>query len=136
MINTWCLSECVSRILIGYSNKNPNKVVNPQAVSCFAYREYNGRKFYYPVVGIKAVKRNSNYDGHYEEYLEVVVSKHSYCQNPKGISTPITGADLISFEIKEGRIYDTHWLCPEFGSTLWRNLDMCEDCIMLFNIRD
>lgn len=115
-------SNIVKWALDDHSNKYPNKLVNPQSISCFVLDEVNGRMIYYPVVGLAKTERDIQvYNGEtgLHTYQDITIDKYSFCQNPVGIKTPISAADLLRFEEKLGQIDYYRWFCPQLDTRLY-----------------
>lgn len=106
---TYSITDCVLSVLDVFSNNYPNKLVNPDLISCFVVKSRNKKVYYYPVISIKAI---TNMYGEHAE-MEVNINPYLFCRNPIGIKTKITGTDFIHLdkEIKDKNYIIDNWSC-------------------------
>ena len=121
------LCDIVDAVLRYYSDKYPNKIVNPRQLSCFVVKQVGDKYYYYPVNSI--IKRDEiryRLDGpdYYEHMADFNIDLYSYCQDPSGIQTSVTGSGILRFEERNCKVYEPNWYCPQIARhiyPIWRN---------------
>ena len=128
------LSDYVSRVLNAFSDNYPNKVVNPRMISCFVLQQKEGRKFFFPVQSVSMVKKSNGRSGDLCRWAALNVDSYSFCQNPIGVRSTITAADILDFENEVGKIDYYTWCCPQLDKdvcTLYNDASESELCSLL-----
>ena len=104
------LSPYIARVIELFSDKYPAKIVSPFLLSCFVVDTSSGKARYYPITRLQIINAP-----HSLPKLEVHIDTYSYCQNPIGVKTLITGLDILSYIQRTSEIDEGYLYCPELG---------------------
>ncbi len=125
MRRTFPLGEWVHAALLIYSREHPNELVKPELFSCFIHQHRDKNDdCYYPVIRINA--RENTGDG----IVDIHIDTNSFCRNPIGVKSSITGGSLI----RQGICGCRYLYCPQLDCDLAYSYNLVANGVLILNM--